>query len=347
MNPRIRRSIQAMCGYTPGEQPRDRRLIKLNTNENPYPPSPRVAEALAALEPADLRLYPDPLCGALRDHIARMHGVRPEQVFVANGSDEALALCTRVFVEDDGTIGCFDPSYSLYPVLAEIRNVPVRPVELGPRFEWRMPDGYRASLFFMTSPNAPTGTGYPKEQIRAFCEGFPGVVLIDEAYVDFADGHCMDLAASLPNVLVLRTLSKSFSLAGLRVGYVAGDAELVGALLKAKDSYNLDVVAQRLALAALSDLDYMRGSAARIRSTRGRLTEALRAMGFDVLPSQTNFVFARPPRPAAAEFFAGLRERGILVRYFPGPRTGDYLRITIGTDPDIDRLIEVARELVR
>ncbi len=347
MNPRIRRSIQAMSGYTPGEQPRDRRLVKLNTNENPYPPSPRVAEALASLEPADLRLYPDPVCGSLRERIARMHNIRPDQVFVANGSDEALALCTRVFVEDDGTIGFFDPSYSLYPVLAGIRNVAVRPVELGSRFEWRMPDGYRASLFFMASPNAPTGTGYPKELIRAFCEGFPGVVLIDEAYVDFADGHCMDLAASLPNVLVLRTLSKSFSLAGLRVGYVAGDVELVGALLKAKDSYNLDAVAQRLALAALTDLDYMKANVARIRSTRERLTAALRTMGFDVLPSQTNFVFARPPRPAAAELFAGLREHGVLVRYFPGPRTGDYLRMTIGTDPDIDRLIEVARELVR
>ena len=215
MSAYIKQSVQAMQGYTPGEQPTDPQVIKLNTNESPYPPSPAVREALQSLKVETLRLYPDPVSLTLRRKIAALHGGTPDNVFVGNGSDETLALCSRAFVEDDGAIGYFEPSYSLYPVLAQIRAVTARPVALGPDFEWAMPPDYQASLFFMTTPNAPTGIQYPKTAIRAFCTHFPGVVVLDEAYVDFAREHCMDLALEFANVLVLRTLSKSYALAGL------------------------------------------------------------------------------------------------------------------------------------
>jgi histidinol-phosphate aminotransferase len=304
-----------------------------------------VRRALAAVAARDLRLYPDPLCWELRARIARIHGVSIERVFVGNGSDEILALSTRAFVEDDGSIGAFEPSYSLYPVLAAIRNVRYRPVELDADFQWRMPERYQCSLFLLASPNAPTGILYPKPAMEAFCRRMRGVVLIDEAYVDFARRHCMGLARRLPNVLVMRTVSKSFSLAGLRVGYAVGAAPLVEALFKLKDSYNVDRVAQALALAALEDLPHMRRNAARIRATRRRLADALGRLGFRVFPSDANFLWVRPP-VAAERLFRALRARGILVRHFPGRRTGDYLRVTVGTDEETARLANIAAELL-
>jgi len=340
----VRESVESLAAYTPGEQPRDPRVIKLNTNENPYPPSPCVAEALSGIDADGLRRYPDPLSLRLRERIADLHGVGAERVFVGNGSDEVLALCTRAFVEDDGTIGYFEPSYSLCPVLAGIRAVEERPVELGTDFEWRMPRGYACSLFFLTNPNAPTGILYPFETVREFCAAMPGVVVIDEAYVDFSSRHCMELAAELDNVIVARTLSKSYSLAGLRVGYAVGSERLVEALFKVKDSYNLDAVAQELALAALSDPEHMQANAGRIRATRGRLMEALAGSGYSVYPSETNFVWAKPPALPAEEVFRRLRKKGILVRYFAGERVGECLRITVGTDAEIDALIDALGE---
>lgn len=335
----ICRHVRNLTAYTPGEQPQIPGLIKLNTNENPYPPSPKVAQVLKAFDFADLRRYPDPVCAALRHEIARLHECTVSQVFVGNGSDEILALATRAFVEDDGSIGYFNPSYSLYPVLTAIRNATPRPVELPADFSWTMPSGYRASLFLMTNPNAPTGVLYPHDDVEAFCRATTGVVLIDEAYVDFSKNHCMDLALSLGNVLVLRTLSKSYSLAGLRVGYVVGDQALIDALYKLKDSYNVDVLAQRLAGVALADQDYMKINAARIIATRQALTCALKKMKFDVVPSETNFIWAKPPAASAKSVFLALREKAILVRYFEGERTGDYVRITVGTEEEIDRLL--------
>jgi histidinol-phosphate aminotransferase len=320
-------------------------LVKLNTNENPYPPSPRVVRALTHFDAERLRLYPDPVSTEVRAAAAHRHGVAPANVFVGNGSDEILALCTRAFVEDDGVIGHFDPSYSLYPVLAAIRCVRTAPVALGPDFEWQMPPGVTGSLFFLANPNAPTSLRYPAETVRPFCRSYGGVVLMDEAYVDFADGDCMALARELPNVLVMRTLSKAYSLAGLRLGYVVGPAPLIAALDTIKDSYNVDMLAQALAVAALGDPEHMRANAERIRRTRGRLAAALAAAGFRVSPSQTNFLWVRPPRMPAAELFARLRERDILVRYFPGVRTGEHLRITVGTDAEVDRLLEALKLL--
>ena len=337
----IARNIAALAAYAPGEQPPDRGVVKLNTNESPYPPSPRVAAALAAFDPARLRLYPEPRNLALRRRLAEIHGCTTEKVFVGNGADEILALATRAFVENDGSIGYFAPSYSLYPVLADIRGAAKRPVDLGPDFAWRLPPETRASLFLLTCPNAPTGLQYDRATVTAFCRGFDGVVALDEAYVDFAADNFMDLALAPgnANTLVLRTFSKSFSLAGLRFGYAVGPAPLVGALQKIKDSYNLDLLAQTVALAALDDLAYMRENVRRIRATRARLSDALRARDYTVLPSETNFVFARPPDGDARRVFDRLRARQVFVRHFPGPRTGEYLRITVGTDAQIDALL--------
>lgn len=341
MKNRISSIVASLQAYTPGEQPQDRAIVKLNTNENPYPPSPRVAEALATFDAARLRLYPEPRNLALRTRLAEIHGCTPEQVFVGNGSDEVLALATRAYVDNDGSIGYFDPSYSLYPVLADIRGVAKLPVALGPEFTWRMPAAYRASLFLLTCPNAPTGRQYDRATLTSFCRAFDGVVLVDEAYADFAADRYLDLALAPgnTNTLVMRTLSKSFSLAGLRLGYAVGPAPLIEALQKIKDSYNLDMLTQTVALAALSDLAYMRATVQRILATRRRMADALQALGWQVLPSETNFLFASPPDRNGQAVFDQLRARKIFVRYFPGPDTGAYLRITVGTDAQLDALL--------
>ncbi len=347
MSDLIRACVERMSGYVPGEQPDDPEIIKLNTNENPYPPSPRAMEAFRAFDPAELRLYSEPSSQALRQALAARLGVGVDQVFVGNGSDEVLALCTRAFVENEGSIGYFDPSYSLYPVLSDIRGVEQRPVALSESFGWQMPDDYAASLFLLTNPNAPTGMAHPMASIEAFCRAFEGVVVVDEAYGDFAREDALELACSLDNVLVTRTLSKSFSLAGLRVGFAVGAPALIAALDKIKDSYNMDMVAQRVALAAVEDWDYMAATRERILSTRERLAGVLGELGFDVAPSETNFLWVQHAHLAGTQLFDALREQHILVRRFDRADIANFLRISIGTDAQIDRLIEVLRPLCR
>ncbi len=348
MNDYIKESVRSLSAYVPGEQPSGGSVIKLNTNENPYPPSPRVAEALFRAGTETLRLYPDPTSRGVREMVAQVHGCEPEQVFVGNGSDEILALCIRAFVErGKGSVGYFDPSYSLYPVLCAIEETEIQPVELGPYFEWAMPDKYAASLFFITSPNAPTGIQYPKSAVKKFCKTFPGVVVIDEAYVDFAREDAMDLALSSDRVIVTRTLSKSYSLAGLRLGYAVGPRPLIEALHKIKDVYNVDRLAQEIACVALADQDYMRGIADRIRALREDVAEQLRGRGFSVFPSEANFLWVKPPGIGAQALFDALRSGGIHVRHFAGSRTGDYLRITIGSDVEMDLLLQAIDQICR
>jgi histidinol-phosphate aminotransferase len=275
----------------------------------------------------------------LREALAEYHGCKTEQLFVGNGSDEVLAMCVRAFVERDGAVGYFEPSYSLYPVLAAIHEVATKPVLLKNDFSWNMPEDYSASLFFLANPNAPTSIQYPSSNIAAFCRGFPGVVLIDEAYVDFADYHCVDLGRRRMNIKVARTYSKSFSLAGLRVGYVLGSKSLIDAFFKIKDSYNVDRLAQEIALVAVRDAATMRRNVERIKETRDRVSGELKERGFTVFPSQTNFLWVKPPKLDARALFEALRGRKILVRYFPGELTGDYLRITIATDAEMTALL--------
>lgn len=341
LSPLARTSVRALSPYVPGEQPKMRGLVKLNTNENPYPPTPTIRAALNALRVEDLRLYPDPAADALRGRIAALHGATPENVLVANGSDEALRLCIDAFCEPDGSVGYVEPSYSLYPVLADIRGLEKRPLDLWPDLAWRVPADYAASVFLLTNPNAPTGHLFAKDDVRTFCESFPGVVVIDEAYADFAGVSAVDLALTLPNVLVCRTLSKSYSLAGLRLGWLVGSAGLIAALDAIRDSYNIDRIAQVIACAALDDPAWMRTNVARIRETRARLTDALRARGWTVEDSATNFLWARPPAdgPDASSVFRSLRERAVVVRHWNAPRLRDFLRITVGTDEETDRLL--------
>ena len=345
---RITKSVQKLEAYVPGEQPKSPNVVKLNTNENAYPPSPACAEVLKGFDLDRLRRYPDPNFSALRAAIAKQCRTVPERVFVGNGSDEILAVAAKAFVENDEKIGSLDPSYSLYKTLAAIRDV-----------EWSgspvsAPGARRAapstSLFLWTNPNAPTGVLTPKEEIAAFAKKFKGVVIVDEAYADFARWNCLELATAKDNrnVIVMRTFSKSYSLAGLRVGYCIGPEDLIEALYKVKDSYNVDAIAQAVALAAYQDRAYHRKTVAAVVKTRKAFSKALAKRGWDVLPSDANFVFAKPPAPArAADLFAALKKREIFVRYFPGPLTGDRLRITIGTDEQMATLLAALDEMAQ
>ncbi len=343
----IRKSVQAMNGYVPGEQPQGEDVVKLNTNENPWLCSPEVQDMLSELNVAELAKYPDPLCIEVRKVIAEKHEVGIGNVFAGNGSDEALALCIRAFVErDDGSVGYFDPSYSLYPVLSQIEDVETRPVALDDNFEWQMPDGYEASVFFLTNPNAPTGMLFPKDKIEAFVKDFAGVVVIDEAYIDFSSEHCMELATKYDNVIVARTLSKSYALAGIRFGYCVGNKELIDALYKIKDSYNVNMITQELARVALIDDGTMEAITSAVKNSRALLSNELTELGFGAYPSEANFVWVKPPKPGAQKIFEELKIRKVFVRWFDGDRTKDYLRITVGTNEQTMALIEALEEIL-
>lgn len=342
----IARHVRKLEAYTPGEQPKAKNVVKLNTNENPYPPSSACAKVLKSFDLDRLRRYPDPVFAELRATLAALNGTTPDRVFVGNGSDEILALAARAFVEDGESIGSLDPSYSLYKTLAAIRNVPWRGLETGDKRRGGCatpPLAPDVALFLLTNPNAPTGEFREPADVAAFAKAFKGVVLVDEAYADFARANCMTLATAPRNrnVLVMRTFSKSYSLAGLRVGYCVGPKPLVDALYKIKDSYNVDAVAQAVALAAAKDQKWMRANVAKVVKTRAWFAAELAARGWDVIPSEANFVFAKPPRPQkAAALFAALKAKNVFVRYFKGPKTGDRLRITIGTDAQMKRLLK-------
>jgi histidinol-phosphate aminotransferase len=344
----IRKSVQALDAYVPGEQPRGEDVVKLNTNENPWLCSPEVYDILREIDVSVLAKYPDPLCTEVRKVIAEKHEVGIGNVFAGNGSDEVLALCIRAFVErEGGSVGSFNPSYSLYPVLAAIEDVDVRLVELDENFGWQMPDGYEASVFFLTNPNAPTSLLFPKETIEAFVKDFSGVVVIDEAYVDFASADCMELAVKYDNVLVCRTLSKSYALAGIRFGYCVGSKDLIDAMYKIKDSYNVNTLTQELARVALLDQGTMEAMTTAIKNSRKLMSQELLTLGFEVFPSETNFLWVKPPKPGAKKIFEELRTRKVYVRWFEGGRTGEYLRITVGTDAQTMSLVEALEEIFK
>lgn len=338
---RVRETIARMEGYVPGEQPRDRTYVKLNTNENPYPPSPRVGEALHAFDPSRLRLYSEPLSLEIREVAGAHYGLDRDWVLAGNGSDDLLTIAMRTFVDQGGAVAYTNPSYSLYPVLADLQGARHSVVELDQTFDLPADTAALAkgaTLLILCRPNAPTGNAFPLATMRRVCEEFEGVVWIDEAYVDFAETSCVDFVRDFPHVVVSRTVSKSYSLAGLRLGLAYAQPELITEMLKVKDSYNVDMLTQVLGKAALQDRDYMVANARRICLTRDRVVQDLVKLGFAVLPSQTNFILARPPMPAA-DMFAALRQRGFLVRYFRHERICDYIRITIGTDTDMDAFV--------
>jgi len=362
----VRPIVRVLHAYVPGEQPKIQGLIKLNTNENPYPPSPKVRAAIQAAVDGRLRLYPNPTAQELREKLAKLHRCSPENIVVGNGSDELLALATRTFVEPGtdsplkserarSVIQFFTPSYSLYPVLAAIHGAHAKAVPLGDRFA--LPSAadlrrgkrwdFRAALTFITTPNAPSGRGYATAELETLCRAQRGIVVLDEAYVGFANENALELGLRLPNVLVARTFSKAYSLCFLRVGYFVGHPDLIEALDKIRDSYNVNGLGQIGALATLGDLPYYRGNFRKVIATRERLTRELGELGFEVFPSQTNFLLARPPCFPAERWLAKLRARKILVRWFGSPEVKAYLRISIGTDREATAFLKAVSEIVR
>ncbi len=361
----IRPLVRSLHAYVPGEQPKIPNLIKLNTNENPYPPSPGVLRAVRKAVDERLRLYPDPTAEQLRDKLARLHSCRPSQVIVGNGSDELLALAVRAFVEparigqtaaarSRATVQYPWPCYSLYPVIAEAHGARTQAIPLKENYDLPSASAlrrggswdFRAALTFITTPNAPSGRGYSLSQLDELCRAQKGVVVLDEAYVDFAAGNALALTKKHPHVLIARTFSKAYSLCFQRIGYFIGHEELIAALHSIRDSYNVNGLGQVAAQATLDDLAYYERNFSRILATRERLRRELIGLGFEVVPSQTNFLFCKPPGPTAEEWLSALRDRRILVRWFRLPELARFLRITVGTDREAGALLKAVRDIV-
>jgi len=343
----FRRNIAEMDGYVPGFQPKDRHVVKLNTNENPFPPSPAVMEVIRGLEPETLRRYPHPLGDAFRQAAAEIHNVSPEAILCSNGGDDLLTLVFRAFCDEYRPVAYPIPTYTLYAVLARLQNCPA--VEVPFTSGFGLPDklaNVGAALTIVCNPNAPTGSMIAPEVLERLAGDIEGVLLIDEAYVDFARTDCLDLARRRDNVIVLRSLSKGYSLAGLRFGYAVAHPDLICGLMKVKDSYNVDSVAIEAATAAIQDRDYFRGNVEKIVTEREALTRALRDLGFDVPDSQANFLLAHSPACPARTLHTLLAERSICIRYFNEPGLDDKLRISVGTREQNDLLLQAIREIL-
>ncbi len=371
----VRPSVRKLRAYVPGEQPNIKGLIKLNTNENPYPPAPKVLQAVRAAVDGRLRLYPNPTAQPLREALAKLHGCAPENIIIGNGSDELLALATRAFVEpaasfkdltspttgsaparvSKATVQYFTPSYSLYPVLTDIHGAIRNPVPLSADFglpsvaelkrgrQW----DFRAALTLVTTPNAPSGRGYTTRELDGLCAAQQGVLVLDEAYVDFAEEHALALALKHPHVLVSRTFSKAYSLCFQRIGYFMGHPELIAALNKIRDSYNVNGLGQVAAQATLRSLPYYRRNFNQVKATRAWLTDQLAALRFETFPSQTNFILTRPPRLSAKAWLEKLRDQKLIVRWFDYPGIRDRIRITIGTQSEAAALVRAVRRVMK
>ena len=343
----FRSNIDRIEGYKPGKQPATSDFIKLNTNENPYPPPPAVVDAIRTAADDSLRRYPKPMSDDLRAAAARVYGLPVDMILVGNGSDDLLTMILRSFVGPGDPVVFPYPTYVLYETLAQIQDGEPTPIDF--RDDYSLPPHIAvpgAKVTFVANPNSPSGTMTPRSRLDALAGEIDGVLVIDEAYVDFADFHCLDLAKRHDNVIVLRSFSKSFSLAGVRLGLGFASPELVAGLTKVKDSYNVNRISIAAGVAALDHVDCMHSNVERIRRTRGRLVRELEALGFCVYPSQSNFVLARCRSASEAQRLQSeLEARNILVRYFNQRRLDDCLRISIGTDEEIDTLLRHLHEL--
>jgi histidinol-phosphate aminotransferase len=342
--------VQTLSPYVPGEQPRVDGLVKLNTNENPYPPSPRVLEAISAAT-GRLRLYPDPRATVLREALAARYRVAPDEVFVGNGSDEILAHMFQALLQHEAPLLFPDITYSFYPVYCGLYGVRYQEVPLDDAMRIYLADYRRpASAILLANPNAPTGIALPRAAIEALLREHPDkLVVVDEAYVDFGAESAVPLVARHDNLLIVQTLSKSRALAGLRVGFAIGQRSLIEALERVKDSFNsypLDCLAIAGAVASIQDEAWFEETRTRVMASRDALARDLSGLGFEVLPSLANFLFARHPRHGGADLAAGLRERKVLVRHFKKPRIRDYLRITVGDEAQCASLTAALRGLV-
>lgn len=336
MKPPVTARVAALAGYTPGEQPADAGLVKLNTNENPYPPSPRVVAAIARAAADALERYPAPLADDLRVKAAQVYGVDADQVLVGNGSDELLAICLRACVDAGGVVAYCVPTYSLYRTLAEIAGA--RIVEIQGRSCSALAVSQPA-VSFVCNPNSPLGYGVEAVDIAELAASVDGLVVSDEAYADFGDSSALPLVGAVPNVLVVRSFSKSFSLAGLRLGLALGDAALIAELAKVKDSYNVSRLAISAGVAALEDYDAMRENVARVCATRERVADELRCAGFDVDASQANFLWVQCGDGEGKAAYQRLRAAGILVRFFDVDGLRGGFRVSVGTDSQMDRFL--------
>ena len=337
----FRPHIVALSGYVPGEQPQGGGFIKLNTNENPYPPSPRVLEALTRALTERLRLYPDPVATEFRRVAASLHGVEPDMILAGNGSDDLLTIVTRAFVGPGDLAAYPTPSYLLYPTLIRLEDGREHVVPYTSEWSLNPADFDRSGLklVYLANPNSPSGTSLSVRQVSELARSLSCPLIVDEAYVDFASEHCISLVREHRNVIVTRSFSKGYSLAGIRLGYLVAQPAIVDQLLKVKDSYNCDALSLVAGIAALEDQEYLNVTRSKVLSTRPRLTTALLGLGYTVPDSQANFVWATGGSPAQ-ETFEKLKERRVLVRLMTYPGYPQGLRISIGTDTEIDRLLE-------
>ncbi len=345
----VRPAIAAIGGYVPGEQPQAGKWIKLNTNENPYPPSPAVARAIAAtVAGRTLAKYPDPHATVFRVRAAELLGVEPDWILCGNGSDDLLTILVRTFVGEGECLRTAYPSYILYKTLAEIQGAGCDEVMF--RGDWSIGDDFAAArpdlrLAFLANPNSPSGTLVPPEQVRAIADQLPCPLVVDEAYGDFAETDCLDLVRQCERVIVTRSFSKSYALAGLRFGFAVARPEIIAELRKVKDSYNCDALSIAAATAAIDDQAWLADCIGKIVATRRRLTDALRDLGFLPVESQANFVWCTHPERPHRAIYEALKARQILIRFMQYPGWGDGLRITVGTDDEIDAFLACLKTL--
>lgn len=343
----FRENVEKARGYEPGFQPRQAHVVKLNTNENPYPPSPHVMKTLAQIDAEQLRRYPDPIGSAFREAAAQVNNVEPDYIMCLNGGDELLTIALRAFCDKNRSVAYPVPTYSLYPVLANLQACDA--IEIPFDGEFNLPAklaSTNAALTIVCNPNAPSGTFINTSELASLTDELEGVLLIDEAYVDFAEENCTDLVKDFDNVIILRSMSKGYSLAGLRFGYAIARPDLIAGLMKVKDSYNVDAVAIAVATVAIKDQQYFKENVEKVKKDREELTEQLRALKFEVSRSHANFVLAKSKNCKASEIYDKLVQRNIYIRYFDLPELNDKLRITVGTAKQNDRLIAALKEIL-
>lgn len=341
--------VHQLDPYEPGEQPQDKQYIKLNTNENPYPPSPKVLESIQQTDINNIKRYPDPDAKVLTQTLADYHNVNSSNVFLGNGSDEVLAHAFNAFFQGKD-LTYPDICYSFYPVYSQLYQTKTKLIPLDNNFEIHVDDFTNPdSGIIFPNPNAPTSLLLSLEKVEQLAKNCNQVVIVDEAYIDFGGESAIELTKKYDNLLVIQTFSKSRSLAGLRLGYAIGHADLIDALNRVKNSFNsypIDSIAQASAIASINDDDYFQQANLKIIQTRETATEALTILGFEVLPSKTNFIMTKHPDKDAEQLYLSLKEQGILVRYFNKPRISDYLRITIGTDDEMAQLVSKLQTLI-
>mgnify|MGYP001175600401 CR=1 FL=1 len=347
--PYFRPNITAMTGYVPGEQPRAEKIIKLNTNENPFPCSPKVKAAIGRVVQAGLQKYPDPMATAFRIRAGDLYGFDPEWILCGNGSDELLTMITRALVDSGDRIRYANPGYILYKTLAEIQGATTDVVNFNA--DWSLGDAFanpvdRLKLAFLANPNSPSGTMLSPERVAKLAGELPCPLVVDEAYVDFADANCLALVRKHENILVTRSLSKSYALAGLRFGFVVAQPQMIEQLRKVKDSYNCDALSIAGATAAIDDQTWLQETRAAILATRERMMAALRELGFASVPSQANFVWNPHPSVPVEPLYQKLKAAGVLVRYMNYALWGDGLRISVGTDEQVDACLDLLKTLV-